>query len=136
VNTVTLIGRLVADPELSYTPQGTAVAEFRLATDNGKAKDGSDRPADFHNIKAWERTAEVAAEYLKKGRQVAIEGRATTRSWDCSDCKHKHYRSEVVVTRLHLLGSKADGEREADRVASTVAAATGGTVLDVDDIPF
>lgn len=134
MNHVTLIGRLVADPELKYTPSGSAVAEFRLATDNGKTKEGEDRPADFHNVKAWERTAEIAAEYAKKGRQVAVEGRLTTRSWDCDQCKHKHYRSEVVVTRLYLLG-KAD-EAPVDRVARQAAAATGGEVLDVDDIPF
>lgn len=132
MNHVTLIGRLTADPILKYTPSGTAVAEFGMATDNGRDKDGNDRPADFHNIKAWDRTAETLAEHVRKGRQLAIEGRLTTRSWD-GDCGKKHYRTEIVVSRFYFLGKKDD---EADRVAAQVAAATGGEVLDVDEPPF
>lgn len=134
MNHVTLIGRLTRDPELNYTPSGTAVAEFGIATDNGRDRDGNDRPADFHNLKAWDRTAELIAEHVRKGRQLAIEGRSTTRSWDCDRCEHKHYRNEIVVSRFYFLGKK--DESEADRVAAQVAAATGGEVVDVDDFPF
>lgn len=129
MNTVHLIGRLGAAPEMRFTPGGKAVASFRIAVDAGK-----DREAEWVHCEAWERTAEVAAEYTDKGKQVAVEGRLRTRSWDCDKCQHKHYRTEVVVTRLHLLGSKS--EAPVDRAARQAAAATGGEVLDNDDIPF
>ena len=117
VNKVILIGTLGKDPELKYTPQGTAVTKFSMATnENYKDKQSGEwkERTDWHNIVCWQRTAEVAAEYLKKGRQVYIEGRLTTRSWDDKESGQKKYMTEVVVNDLVLLGSKGGGSGSGD----------------------
>jgi single-strand DNA-binding protein len=109
VNKVILIGTLGKDPELKYTPQGTAVTKFSMAT-NESFKDKTSgewkERTEWHNIVCWQRTAEVAAEYLKKGRKVYIEGRLTTRSWDDKETGQKKYMTEVVANDLVLLGDK------------------------------
>jgi single-strand DNA-binding protein len=112
VNKVILIGTLGKDPELKYTPQGTAVAKFSMATnENFKDKQSGEwkERTEWHNIVCWQRTAEVAAEYLKKGRQVYIEGRLTTRSWDDKETGQKKYMTEIVANDLVLLGGKPEG---------------------------
>src|SRR4051812_35191715 len=109
VNKVILIGTLGKDPELKYTPQGTAVTKFSMATNESfKDKQSGEwkERTDWHNIVCWQRTAEVAAEYLKKGRQVYIEGRLSTRSWDDKETGQKKYMTEVVCNDLVLLGGK------------------------------
>lgn len=106
VNRVTLVGNLGKDPEVKYTPQGTPVAKFTVATgDRFKDKDGNwqDR-TEWHNVTAWGRTAEIVGEYLKKGRQVYIEGSLRTHSWDDKQTGQKKYMTEVVVNDLVLLG--------------------------------
>lgn len=112
VNKVILIGNLGKDPELKYTPQGTPVARFSLAT-NERFKDKSGEWQDrteWHNIVAWQRTAEIAAEYLKKGRTVYIEGSLRTNSWDDRETGQKKSRTEIVVSNLVLLGGGRDAE--------------------------
>src|SRR5207248_8575430 len=109
VNKVILIGTLGKDPELKYTPQGTAVTKFSMATnENFKDKTSGEwkERTEWHNIVCWQRTAEVAAEYLKKGGKVYIEGRLTTRSWDDKETGQKKYMTEVVANDLVLLGGK------------------------------
>ncbi len=106
VNKVILVGNLGKDPEVKYTPSGTAVAKFSLATNERyKDKNGEwqDR-TEWHNIVAWQRTAEIAGEYLKKGRTVYVEGRLRTDSWDDKETGQKKYRTEIVVENLVLLG--------------------------------
>ena len=106
VNKVILIGHLGKDPEVKYTPSGTPVAKFSLATsDRYKDKDGNwqDR-TEWHNIVAWQRTAEIVGEYCKKGKQVYIEGRLRTDSWEDKNTQEKKYRTEIVVDQLLLLG--------------------------------
>jgi single-strand DNA-binding protein len=115
VNKVILLGTLGKDPELKYTPQGTAVAKFSMATNESyKDKQSGEwkERTEWHNIVCWQRTAEVAAEYLKKGRQVYIEGRITTRSWDDKETGQKKYMTEVVANDLVLLGGKRESEGE------------------------
>jgi len=112
VNRVTLIGHLGKDPELKYTPNNVPVATFSVATsERFKDKEGNwqDR-TEWHNVVAWQRTAEIAHEYLKKGRQVYIEGRLQTRSWDDKNTGEKKYRTEVVVSDMVLLGGAREGE--------------------------
>jgi single-strand DNA-binding protein len=112
VNKVILIGNLGKDPEVKYTPNGTAVAKFSLATNERyKDKEGNwqDR-TEWHNIVAWQRTAEIAGEYLKKGRTVYIEGRLRTDSWEDKNTHEKKYRTEIVVSDLVLLGGGQRGE--------------------------
>ena len=106
VNKVILIGNLGKDPEVKYTPQGTAVAKFTLAT-NERYKDKSGEWQDrteWHNLVAWARTAEIVGEYLKKGRTVYVEGSLRTSSWEDKQTNQKKYKTEIVVNDLVLLG--------------------------------
>ena len=110
VNKVILIGNLGKDPEVKYTPSGTAVAKFTLATNERyKDKEGQwqDR-TEWHNLVAWARTAEIVGEYLKKGRTVYVEGSLRTSSWDDKETGQKKYKTEIVVNDLVLLGGGRD----------------------------
>ncbi|HEY1936398.1 MAG TPA: single-stranded DNA-binding protein [Candidatus Angelobacter sp.] len=106
VNKVILVGNLGQDPEVKYTPSGTPVAKFSLAT-NERYKDKSgewqDR-AEWHNVIAWQRLAEIVGEYVKKGSKVYVEGRLQTSSWEDRQSGDKKYRTEIVVRDLVLLG--------------------------------
>lgn len=128
VNKVILVGNLGKDPELKYTPQGTAVAKFSLATSEkykDKAGEWQER-TEWHNLVAWARTAEVAAEYLKKGSTVFIEGRLRTDSWDDKDTGQKKYRTEIIVNELVMLGGRGDGEGGGRGKSSGGAKSSGG----------
>ncbi len=107
VNKVILIGNLGKDPELRYTPGGQAVASFSLATsEKWRDKDGvMQDKTEWHNIVVWGRQAEIAKEYLAKGRPVYLEGRIQTRSWDDKD-GNKRYTTEIVVQRMQFLGGR------------------------------
>jgi single-strand DNA-binding protein len=113
VNKVILIGNLGKDPEMKYTPGGMPVARLTLATNERfKDKEGNwqDR-TEWHNLVAFQRTAEIAGEYLKKGRTVYIEGSLRTNSWDDKESGQKKYRTEIIVNDLVLLGGgQRDGE--------------------------
>jgi single-strand DNA-binding protein len=153
VNKVILLGNLGKDPEVKFTPQGTPVAKFSLATNERyKDKDGNwqDR-TEWHNIVVWQRLAEIAGEYLKKGGKVYIEGRLQTRSWDDKTTNQKKYMTEVVASDLVLLGGRgeaggAGGESSTRGVSTGVnnnfdqrepepASATSSPITD-EDIPF
>jgi len=110
VNKVILIGNLGKDPEVKYTPSGTPVAKLTLATNERyKDKEGQwqDR-TEWHNVVLWQRLAEIAGEYLKKGGKVYIEGRLQTRSWDDKQTNQKKYMTEVVASDLVLLGGRGE----------------------------
>jgi len=111
VNKVILIGNLGKDPEVKYTPQGTAVAKLTLATNESfKGKDGQwQERTEWHNVVLWQRLAEIAGEYLKKGNKVYIEGRLQTRSWDDKQTNQKKYMTEVVGGTMVLLGGRGEG---------------------------
>jgi len=111
VNKVILVGHLGKDPEVKYTPQGTPVAKFTMATNERfKGKDGNwqDR-TEWHNVVAWQRLAEIAGEYLKKGSQVYIEGRLRTDSWDDKETGQKKYRTDIIASDMVLLGGRGQG---------------------------
>ncbi len=111
VNKVILIGNLGKDPEVKYTQTGMAVARFSVATtDRVKDKDGNwqDR-TEWHNLVAFQRTAEIAAEYLKKGGKVYIEGRLHSDSWDDKETGQKKYKTEIIINDLVLLGGRDAG---------------------------
>lgn len=111
LNKVQLIGNLTRDPELKYTPQGTAVCTFSIATnrawttDDGQKKD----EADFHRLVAWRKLAEICGQLLKKGRKVYVEGRLQTRSWQDKDGQNR-YTTEIVITDMILLDSRGGGD--------------------------
>jgi len=102
LNRVILIGRLVADAELRYTPSGLPVASLRLAVDRRKSSKGGEREADFINIVAWRQQAEFAANYLGKGRLVAVEGRLQIRQWTTQDGQRRT-TAEVVADNIQGL---------------------------------
>ena len=132
VNKVILIGRLGKDPDMRYTPSGTAVANFSLATNSSfKDSDGNwQDKTEWHNIVTFGRTAEIAGEYLKKGKLVYIDGRLQTSSWEDQNGQ-KRYKTEVVASELQLIGSRGDGESSAD----TSAADAEDEVPAAEDIP-
>lgn len=116
VNKVILIGNLGKDPEVKYTPSGMAVAKFSLATnDRFKDKEGNwqDR-TEWHNLVAFQRTAEIVGEYLKKGRTVYVEGKLQTSSWDDKETGAKKYKTEIIVNELVLLGGGQRGDSGGD----------------------
>ena len=132
LNKVQLIGHLGKDPEIKYTPQGTPVARITIATnERWKDKDGNwqDR-TEWHNVVLWQRMAEIAGEYLKKGRQVFIEGRLQTRSWDDKQSGQKKYMTEVVANDMILLGGRGEGGGESTGSSRGAAASAGGNNFD------
>ena len=127
LNRVQLIGNLGKDPEIKYTPQGTAVAKITIAT-NERFKDKSGEWQDrteWHNVVLWQRMAEIAGEYLKKGGKVYIEGRLQTRSWDDKQTGQKKYMTEIVASDLILLGGRGEGGAGGDFAGGSSGASAG-----------
>src|SRR3990170_1963235 len=110
LNKVMLIGNLTRDPEMRYTPQGTAVCTFGIATnrqwttESGEKKD----EAEFHRLVAWNKLAEICSQLLKKGRKIYVEGRLQTRSWQGQDGAQKQ-TTEIVINDMIILDPKAAG---------------------------
>ena len=109
VNKVILVGNLGRDPEVRYMPNGEAVANFSIATtENWKDKSGvKQEKTEWHNIVMYRRLAEIAGEYLKKGRPVYIEGRLQTRKWEKDGVTR--YTTEIIGDQMQMLGSKDGG---------------------------
>lgn len=112
MNRVTIIGRLGKDPEVRYTQGGKAVGNFSIATDEKWTdKSGAKQSkTEWHRIVVWDKQAELCAEYLSKGRQVAIEGRIQTREWIDKDGTKK-YTTEIVADRVEFLSSRGTESR-------------------------
>ncbi|MEZ4361352.1 MAG: single-stranded DNA-binding protein [Kofleriaceae bacterium] len=111
VNKVILVGHLGADPDMRYTPSGQGVCELRLATSeswNDKNGQRQDR-TEWHRVVVWGKRAEICSKYLAKGRQVYVEGRIQTRSYDDKE-GHKRYITEVIANDVQFLGG--GGNRE------------------------
>ena len=110
MNRVELVGRLSRDPELRHTSSGMAVCQINVAISRRVAQ-GREPEADFINVVVWDKQAENVARYLSKGRQVAVEGRIQTRSYDNNEGK-KTYITEVVANNVEFLGSGSDTSRQ------------------------
>jgi len=110
LNKVMLIGNLGKDPEVRYTTSGQAVASFSIATsEKFKNRNGEmEERTEWHNVVLWGRQAEIAGEYLAKGRTVFIEGRLQTRKWQDKEGKDR-YTTEIVGDRMQMLGGKGEG---------------------------
>lgn len=110
LNKVMLIGNLGKDPEVRYTTSGQAVASFSLATsEKFKNRNGEmEERTEWHNIVLWGRQAEIAKDYLAKGKTVFIEGRLQTRKWQDKDGRDR-YTTEIVGDRMQFVGPKSDG---------------------------
>jgi single-strand DNA-binding protein len=109
VNKVILVGNLGRDPEVRATPSGQSVCTFSVATsDRFTDRTGQQRDqTEWHNVVVWGKQADLCGQYLKKGRQVYIEGRLTTRQYEAKDGTGKRYRTEVVAQRVQFLGGRA-----------------------------
>lgn len=111
VNKVILLGNVGKDPEIKATASGTVVATFSIATsERFKDKTGNwqDR-TEWHNLVAYQRTAEIVRDYVKKGTQLFVEGKIQTRSWDDKESGAKRYKTEILVNELSLLGKPGGG---------------------------
>lgn len=145
VNKVILIGNLGADPETRYLPSGDAVTNIRIATtENFKDKQGQKQEhTEWHRVSFFGKTAEIAAEYLKKGSPVYIEGRIRTRKWQDKEGQDR-YSTEIVADRMQLLGNRGGGGAEpmarepAGNSSPAKPQKSGGGAFDEmdDDIPF
>ena len=149
VNKVFLLGNVGKDPEIRATAGGMTIASFTLATaDRRKDAQGNWQDVtEWHNLVAFQRTAEIVRDYVKKGTQLFIEGKIQTRSWEDKETKVKKYRTEILVNELSLLGgrggeggSSSGGGYSRSSSSSNSAAAPANDYADQqitdDDIPF
>ena len=144
VNKVILLGRLGQDPELKYTPSGTAVANFSVATsENWTDKSGQKQErTEWHRVVVWGKLAELCNQYLAKGRQCFLEGKLATRSWDDKEGV-KRYTTEIQATTVQFIGggSASKGD-DGSRPAQPEQQSMGGleqhadASFTADDIPF
>jgi len=123
LNKVMLIGRLGQDPEIRYTQSGSAVANVNIATNDywTDKQGGKQERTEWHSLVLWDKLADLAQSYLKKGSQVYVEGRLQTRDWEDQQGQ-KHYKTEVVVTTMQFLDSKmSDSSSNSEYLATQVA---------------
>ena len=152
INKVILIGNLGQDPESRTTPGGTTVTNIRIATSESwrdKQSGEMKEQTEWHTVVLWSRLGEIAAEYLRKGSQVYIEGRLQTRKWQ-DKTGNDRYTTEIVAGEMQMMGGRGGGganQETRDRrdpgadtppqAAAAGSAAPGGTAADFDDdIPF
>ena len=146
LNKVMLIGNLGKDPEVRYTTSGQAVASFSIATsEKFKNRNGEmEERTEWHNVVLWGRQAEIAKDYLAKGRTVFIEGRLQTRKWQDKDGRDR-YTTEIVGDRMQFVGPKGDGSgarqggarsSSDENISSSQASYEEPSLNPDDDIPF
>ncbi len=146
LNKVQIIGRLTRDPEVRTTPTGKNVCSFSVATgftwtdQSGQKKEQT----EFHNVIAWGKLGDIIGQYMKKGRQIYIEGRLQTTSWDDKTSGQKRYKTEIIAENMIMLGSKP-GEGSPATGTSPIPSraaeqpephAEPSIQIDNDDIPF
>ena len=139
INKAILIGHLGADPETRYMPSGSAVTNLRLATtESWEDKESGEQQerTEWHNVAMFGRLAEIAAEYLRKGSQVYIEGRIRTRKWQDRDGNDR-WTTEIVANEMQMLGSRPGGGAPARAPEQPSGGAAPAPTEDFDDdIPF
>ena len=133
INKAILVGRLGKDPEIRYTPNGTPVSTFSIATNyNWTDKEGNKKSGvDWHRIVAWNKLGEICAEYLAKGRQVYVEGKIKTRSWEKDG--RTNYITEIIASDVQFLSGRSNEE---EQVETPPASANSVNGPEDDDIPF
>ena len=155
INKVILIGNLGNDPEVRYTPSGTAVANVTIATNESwKDRNTGERQerTEWHRVVFFSRLAEIVEQYLKKGSKVFVEGRLQTRSWEQDGVKR--YATEIIANEMQMLDSRGDagsgggsfeqrqppaaagGGQQGEKAAATQSESSGFDNFDDDDIPF
>lgn len=132
LNKVMIIGNLGKDPEMRYTPSGSPVTNFTVAVNRRwKSRDGEQKDeTEWFTVECWDKLAEIANQYLTKGKQVYIEGRLRTHSWEDQQTGEKKYRTNVVASDMRMLGTRDQGEDQ----YSERAPVTQNTEL--EDMPF
>lgn len=140
LNTVVLIGRLTKDPELRYTPSGKAVATLRLAVDRGTTNPQGEKETDFIDVVVWERQAETVANYLQKGRLIAVQGRLQIRQYETQEGQRRE-KAEVVANQVRFLDRGHDqggmgGERTSGAPRREAGMGSEPNFSDDDDVPF
>lgn len=136
LNKVTIIGNLGRDPEMRYTPSGSPVTSFSVAVSrNWKTPEGESREeTEWFNVECWNKLAEITNQYLSKGKQVYLEGRQKTDTWDDKNTGEKKYRTKLVANEMVMLGSRGDqGSAPGGDDFSTAASPAGD---DLDTMPF
>jgi len=142
LNKVMIIGNLTRDPEVRTTPSGQTVVSFGVAT-NRRWKDQQGQQqeqAEYHNVVAWRKLAEIIGQYLKKGSKVYIEGRLQTRSWD-DQSGVKRYKTEIIAENMIMLDKRGAVEATSQDAKAVDESAqpepsTGEPEINVEDIPF
>ncbi|MBI5682467.1 MAG: single-stranded DNA-binding protein [Deltaproteobacteria bacterium] len=139
LNKVMLIGRLGADPEVKYSPGGTAVTTFKIATsERWKGKDGNlQERTEWHRIVTFGKTAEICGEYLVKGKQIYIEGRLQTRSWEDKD-GNKRWTTEIIANTMQMLGSPPNEQAKGQAIGQAIEEVgfSQDNNTPIDDVPF
>lgn len=148
VNKVTLIGNLGRDPEVRYSPDGAAICNVSLATTSqwkDKASGERREETEWHRVVFYNRLAEIAGEYLKKGRSIYVEGRIKTRKWADKETGQDRYSTEIIADQMQMLGGRDDdgGQREAPQRSQPAPRPqqaqqqSAASLADMDsDIPF
>lgn len=138
LNRSQVLGRVTQDPELRQTPSGQSVVSFSVAT-NRTWKDASGEQkeqAEFHNIVAWGKLAEIVGNYCKKGGRVFVEGRLQTRSWEDNEAK-KHWKTEIVADNVILLDSKSvKSGNDGDDLPAEHVSRKSGEDISIEEVPF
>lgn len=137
LNSVVLIGRLTKDPELRYTPGGKAVCTLRLAVDRGTTNPQGEKETDFIDVVVWEKQAESVANYLQKGRLVAVQGRLQVRHYEKDGARRE--KAEVVANNVRFLDrgdQSAGGGGGSFSRSSSGGMGTEPAFSDDDDVPF
>lgn len=140
LNKVLLIGRLVADPELKYTPSNVAVVAFKIAVDRSYQKQGEEKKTDFISCVAWRNTAEFVAKYFSKGQLINVVGELQTRDWVAMDGS-KRWATEVIVDEVNFCGDKPQQSDPLNNVVNAIGGTQyppqGMTPVELDeDLPF
>lgn len=135
LNRIILIGRLTRDPELRYTPNGHPVASFTLAVDRAKPPSQGEKETDFIDIVAWQKLAETCANYIGKGRLIAVEGRLQIRSYETNEGQ-KRKVAEVIASNIRILDRQPQKMEEGRDLAKVAASKGGDDEVNIDDIPF
>lgn len=146
VNKVILVGNLGRDPEVRYSPDGAAICNVSLATTSqwkDKASGERREETEWHRVVFYNRLAEIAGEYLRKGRSIYVEGRIKTRKWTDKETGQDRYSTEIIADQMQMLGGRDDdgGQREAPQRSQPVRQERPAQNLahmpdDLDEIPF
>ena len=140
LNSIIIMGRLTADPELRSTSSGLSVTSFTVAVDRGYVKAGEEKKADFIPVVAWRQTADFVSKYFRKGSMIAVQGSLQSRSYEDKN-GNKRVAYEIIADQVSFCGSKADsGTGSYDSVSPSSSnnsrADDFSSVVEDDDLPF